>query len=1341
MEVNENQSDPVEERTARSENSNLTQGETHLQNFPASTTTLTKLEITNEAINEEFYKKGRKRLENLLRSKTDQNQFELLKQGVEMYLLALKLQINGTSLRKFFKSHDRSIIDELLESYNPLTQKSNYILEEEIDDELSDDIISLWKKDVVFLRTIRTPHRFCKILRRIGAVTFLPTQTRKRINFGNLIYSCWEESEPITDFVKRFDSLVQQANQIKMMQNDSDLLTLFQTKILFRRNNNQKIFTVVNNLDSKDLPLKDYMSEVTQAVLQHDNSGLIPFDAPSTSVVAFTKKIVSSNSKGTLCFNCGEDFPHKGKQCAAKGATCSYCGKPNHFAKVCSTNPERTLQLPKMKKKPTKKTVAVTSTKENFNPFSFATSLCTTGSNSLAGLDSCSDVFVFRSADFFTHMDQKPGKLTLTENSGSYESTGTARFAFKEFPSKFFTVQAIYMPSANFNILCTYDLEQQNVKVNHRSRNVQLETGNKLKIILLGKKSFIEIIPLGKSVLQTSDPNLMHRRLMHLSEDKLKHAGFIKGSQKLNSCQVCLQTKAKHNPVKNLIHKMKLSPDSKGQAFSMDLLIPPKHSMKPVNGVVAALILVDLRTKLIRVAPLRTLQSKDLLAALYYLLSTLKTLPKTIVTDRQSGFTAEHFVNSISAKGIHLRFVPRDRHDTFNGVAERTIGILKVMASAALLQSKLDDSFWIYAVKFASYIKNRVHHKTLGESPYKLETGQEPNLSSLRTFGCCCFTLKSSGTKTNKFQERTDTGLFLGLQEHSSFNTAIIYKLSTGKIIYPQLTDVWFQESRTHDQIDQNPPTFSFGDIKIVDKTENDPISEDDFESDDDDDFSPDFGIHYVRYGQKANQQENHDFEHDDNFDENPPSADVQLDQDQDAHDPTPSAEVTNPETPQTSENSNARLPVTTRSGRNATKFDLNRMSAFTLNTTEETTHIIKPKTKGQKEKLRKKIIQSRIDQKPSIYRDTRGHPDEASYKKAVEKELKALEERKVLKVINRSELPENAYVGKCTMLVKQKRNGSFKARCVYNGRSQKFKITPYRRSLDQKTDFLGVNIERKPNGDYQIDQTKHIEKILENFKDFKTKDKFTPLPPTFAEAVKNNSNAKRIKFPYRELLGSLIYLRLTRFDLLYALHALSQLSEHVTSFAVKSILNTLGYISRTKHQKRIFYSDQSNGEITLLAFCDAEWASNSLNRKSVSGNFIYFGQSLITGRSSRQRTVATSAAGAELIEIYKTAKHLQGIYGLCMDLDCKVKLPSVIFTDSLSSTKTLEKTVSPEQKHMSVAIHFLKGLIRSGKLKVIFIKREFNIADLQTKQNPRAEFEKLWNMTHSRMKWQHLKI
>eukprot|EP00924_Labyrinthula_sp_SR-Ha-C_P012452 snap_masked-scaffold_10-processed-gene-6.35-mRNA-1 protein AED:1.00 eAED:1.00 QI:0/0/0/0/1/1/2/0/105 len=90
------------------------------------------------------------------------------------------------------------------------------------------------------------------------------------------------------------------------MQNDSDLLTLFQIKILFKRNNNQKIFTVVNNLDSKDLPLKDYMSEVAQAVLQYDNSGLIPFDAPSTSVVSSAYVLVKMYyvKLHQLCDNC-----------------------------------------------------------------------------------------------------------------------------------------------------------------------------------------------------------------------------------------------------------------------------------------------------------------------------------------------------------------------------------------------------------------------------------------------------------------------------------------------------------------------------------------------------------------------------------------------------------------------------------------------------------------------------------------------------------------------------------------------------------------------------------------------------------------------------------------------------------------------------------------------------------------------------------------------------------------------------------------------------------------------------------------------------------------------------
>ena len=41
------------------------------------------------------------------------------------------------------------------------------------------------------------------------------------------------------------------------------------------------------------------------------------------------------------CRKCGKNWPHKQGPCPAKGRTCSKCGKPNHFAKMCLTPANR----------------------------------------------------------------------------------------------------------------------------------------------------------------------------------------------------------------------------------------------------------------------------------------------------------------------------------------------------------------------------------------------------------------------------------------------------------------------------------------------------------------------------------------------------------------------------------------------------------------------------------------------------------------------------------------------------------------------------------------------------------------------------------------------------------------------------------------------------------------------------------------------------------------------------------------------------------------------------------------------------------------------------------------
>ena len=52
------------------------------------------------------------------------------------------------------------------------------------------------------------------------------------------------------------------------------------------------------------------------------------------------------------------------------------------------------------------------------------------------------------------------------------------------------------------------------------------------------------------------------------------------------------------------------------------------------------------------------------------------------------------------------------------------------------------------------------------------------------------------------------------------------------------------------------------------------------------------------------------------------------------------------------------------------------------------------------------------------------------------------MEERKVLKVVDRSETKDAQEVGKLLWVLTKKRDGRYKARLVYNGRSQRFKIT-----------------------------------------------------------------------------------------------------------------------------------------------------------------------------------------------------------------------------------------------------------------------------------------------------------
>ena len=71
-----------------------------------------------------------------------------------------------------------------------------------------------------------------------------------------------------------------------------------------------------------------------------------------------------------------------------------------------------------------------------------------------------------------------------------------------------------------------------------------------------------------------------------------------------------------------------------------------------------------------------------------------------------------------------------------NGVAERKNISLKEMETCLLHGKNLPPSLWAEAVNRASYLQNRVPHKSLvGVTPFEALHGYNPNVSHLRAFG------------------------------------------------------------------------------------------------------------------------------------------------------------------------------------------------------------------------------------------------------------------------------------------------------------------------------------------------------------------------------------------------------------------------------------------------------------------------------------------------------------------------------------------------------------------------------------------------------------------------------
>jgi hypothetical protein len=122
------------------------------------------------------------------------------------------------------------------------------------------------------------------------------------------------------------------------------------------------------------------------------------------------------------------------------------------------------------------------------------------------------------------------------------------------------------------------------------------------------------------------------------------------------------------------------------------------------------------------------------------------------------------------------------------------------------------------------------------------------------------------------------------------------------------------------------------------------------------------------------------------------------------------------------------------------------------------------------------------------------------------------------------------------------------------------------------------------------------------------------------------SSNGEPLEDPtcYRHIIGSLVYLGVTRPDILYSVHILNQFVSAPTQIQYSHLLRVLHYLCGTIACHLFFPRSTS---LQLRAYCDATWASDPSGCRYFSAYCVFLGGSLIAWKTENQVAVSRSSA------------------------------------------------------------------------------------------------------------------
>jgi hypothetical protein len=303
----------------------------------------------------------------------------------------------------------------------------------------------------------------------------------------------------------------------------------------------------------------------------------------------------------------------------------------------------------------------------------------------------------------------------------------------------------------------------------------------------------------------------------------------------------------------------------------------------------------------------------------------------------------------------------------------------------------------------------------------------------------------------------------------------------------------------------------------------------------------------------------------------------------------------------------------------------------------------------------------------------------------------------------------------------------------------RRFKIT----DLGESKFMLGMRITRDRHArTIKLDQELYVTKALEKFGLDQCKPTSTPGASSDDDQT-CSSESSRMDEPtelklYQEKVGTLLYAAIsTRPDIAYAVNKLTQHMQSPTTRDAKACDRVFRYLAGTKTMGLLFgrQRDATSASASVSAYADADWASDRVDRKSITGWVAMINGDPVSWASKKQKVVSQSTCEAELYAEAAGINETKWLCDILGEIGIEVSSAPMIYGDN-QSTQALSKNgiKSERTKHVAIKYAFIHDEVSKERVKLQWIPTSEQLADILTKSLSRPLHETLRDQLMTRV-------